>query len=393
MRRYWHGGRHLQYRRAVAWIKAPHGPWERTRTEARAAVSRERVWRAYDPVLWDLELAYGPVIDRLQPDLIHANDFRMSGVAIRAKMRALRQGRDVKVVYDVHEFVPGVRAHSRRWQLANQAHEREYIGRADAVLTVSDRLAAMLQERYRLPERPRVVLNAPQFDPDVPPVTTVRGACGLDASTPLLVYAGGSAVQRGLMTMVDALPRLPAVHVAFVVAANPFTDSLVVRAAQLGVADRVHVLPYVPQDQVVPFLSDATAGVIPIHHFPNHEIALITKYFEYAHARLPIVVSDVETMAGQTRELGNGEVFRAEDVADYVRAVEAVLADRERYARIYDERPEVLRDWSWRRQADVLTQVYAQVTGITPPPRGCAGEAERKDEAVPEPAGRPEAVR
>ena len=50
----------------------------------------------------------------------------------------------------------------------------------------------------------------------------------------------------------------------------------------------------------VAYLTDALGadlGVIPIHHWPNHEIALITKFFEYSHARLPIVVSDVRTMA------------------------------------------------------------------------------------------------
>ena len=69
--------------------------------------------------------------------------------------------------------------------------------------------------------------------------------------------------------------------------------------------------------------------MIPIHHWPNHEIALITKFFEYSHARLPLVVSDVRTMAATVRSTGQGEVFRAEDVDDFVRALSAVLADPE----------------------------------------------------------------
>ncbi len=94
-------------------------------------------------------------------------------------------------------------------------------------------------------------------------------------------------------------PRLDGVHVAFVVAHPPsrYVEGLVARAAELGVADRVHLLPYVPHDQVVSFLASADAGVIPIHHWPNHEVALITKFFEYAHARLPMIISDVRAMA------------------------------------------------------------------------------------------------
>jgi glycosyltransferase involved in cell wall biosynthesis len=128
---------------------------------------------------------------------------------------------------------------------------------------------------------------------------------------------------------------------------------------ELDVADRVHMLPYVPFDQVVPFLAAADIGVIPIHHWPNHEIALITKFFEYSHARLPIVVSDVEAMGGMVKATGQGEVFHAEDLDDYVRAVEAVRGDPQRYRAVYDDRPGLLHEWSWEVQAEVLDSVYS----------------------------------
>jgi glycosyltransferase involved in cell wall biosynthesis len=149
--------------------------------------------------------------------------------------------------------------------------------------------------------------------------------------------------------------------VAFVVLKEsaPYVQSLVARAAELGVAERVHVLPYVPHHQVVRFLAGADLGVIPIHHWPNHEIALITKYFEYSHARLPLVVSDVKTMAGVTRSTGQGEVFRAEDTEDYARAVKTVLADPGGYRAVYD--PGMLSAWTWEAQAEVLHGVYRRL--------------------------------
>ena len=98
--------------------------------------------------------------------------------------------------------------------------------------------------------------------------------------------------------------------------------------------------------------------MIPIHHWPNHEIALITKFFEYSHARLPIVVSDVRTMAATVRATGQGEVFRARDTADFVRAVRAVLADPERYRAVYDAPDSPLAGWTWEAQADRLDALY-----------------------------------
>jgi glycosyltransferase involved in cell wall biosynthesis len=120
------------------------------------------------------------------------------------------------------------------------------------------------------------------------------------------------------------------------------------------------VLPYVPYRQVASFLAAADGAVSPLLHDLNHEIALSNKFFEYSHARLPIIVSDVRTMAETVRSTGQGEVFRAGDVADYTRAVNAVLADPERYRAAYDK-PGLLEGWTWEAQAQVLDQVYRRV--------------------------------
>jgi glycogen(starch) synthase len=240
-------------------------------------------------------------------------------------------------------------------------------------MTVSGGLADLLQGEHGLTERPAVVLNAPAVDelPADPtaPVPDIRALCGIGPQTPLLVYSGVAAAKRGLGVMVEALPELPDAHVALVVnkPASAYVKGLLTRAGELGVAGRVHVLPYVPHHQVVPFLSGAQVGVIPIQHWPNHEIALITKFFEYSHARLPLVVSDVRTMAETVRETGQGEVFRAEDVADFVRAVRAVLADPTRYRAAY-ERPGLLAQWTWEAQAEVLDGVYSRLLPDRPRP-------------------------
>jgi glycosyltransferase involved in cell wall biosynthesis len=340
-------------------------PWDRFLTAYWRVTMGVRAWRRLEPRLWDFELAFGEVIDQLQPDLIHANDFYLLGVGARATLRARAAGRTVKLVWDAHELVSGLksRADHLRWLPAHVLHEREYAAFADAAVTVSDELAETLWRDHKLPARPTVVLNTPDVDHTSSAVAPdLRAVCGVGPRTPLIVYSGAAAPQRGLDVMVDSLPQLPDAHVAFVVALPPsrYVQSLVDRADRLGVADRVHLVPYVPHDQVVTYLSGADVGVIPIHHWPNHEIALITKFFEYAHARLPMVVSDVRTMAQTTQELGQGEVFRAEDIEDYVRALKLVLADPARYRAAYD-RPGLLESWTWRAQAQVLDAVYTRL--------------------------------
>lgn len=325
-------------------------------------------WRKLDPGLWDYELAFGPVIDELQPDIIHAHDFRMIGVGARAAVRARARGRQVKLLYDAHEFVPGIvgRASDPRWLPAQIAYERDFLKYADAVVTVSDDLADLLKQTHRLRERPTVVLNAPmtdEFDGDGP-VPDVRSLCGLDADSRLIVYSGGVNPHRGLDTVVNALPALPDVHLALVslngtTISRP-TQDLLRLAEDLGVRDRVHLLPYVPHWQVARFLSSADLGVNAMQHLQNHEIALPNKFFEYSHARIPVITSDVRTAARTVRETGQGEVFRSGDVEDFVRAVKMVLNDPQRYRAAY-ERSGLLATWTWEAQAEILDELYKRL--------------------------------
>jgi glycosyltransferase involved in cell wall biosynthesis len=329
------------------------------------------------PHLWDYELAYGPVVDALRPDLIHANDFRMLGIGARAKLRARAAGRDVRLVWDAHGYIPGVRpaVDDGRWLPAMCAHEAEYARHADEVVTVSEELAELLRKRHRLARLPTVVLNAPETasTKDTDDAPDLRGQCGIGPADPLLVYNGVAAPRRGLDIMVRALPMLPDAHVALVVDEpdGPYATELGELAAAIGVAARVHVLPFVPYHQAVSHLAAADVGVVPIHHWPNHEIALTPKFFEYSHARLPVVVSDVRTMARTTHNTGQGEVFWADNVNDYVRAVNAVLADPASYRGAY-ERADLLGAWTWEHQARVLDTAYAKAMARSEGPRAIA---------------------
>ncbi len=315
------------------------------------------------PRLADFEIGYGPVLDELAPDLIHAHDVDTLGIAVRAALRARRAGRVVQVVYDAHEYVAGIRRDDPSWLPVMLGQERRYLPHVDAVVTVSAELAGILAEAYQLPTRPAVVANAPELSDaelagDQP---GIRATLGLDQDVPLLVYTGGVAPLRGLATVVDALPLLPDAHFAVVVGArHRHVLELIERARRLGVADRLHVLPYVPADTVPAFVASATVGVIPLLHTPAHQIALCTKLYEFMHARLPVVVSDMRAQAAFVRDLGCGEVFATGDPAAFAEATRAVLAAPDRYTKAY-EPPQVLARHSWSAQVPVLLAVYDEL--------------------------------
>ncbi|MGW1430048.1 glycosyltransferase family 4 protein [Streptomyces sp. NPDC002431] len=351
------------------------GAWEEVERRFWSTAMGDRAWRRLDPLPLRYELSYRDKIEELKPDLIHAHDFRMIGVGARAAVRARQAGRKVRVIYDAHEFVPGLATanRSKKWLASQVAYEREHIGYVDAVVTVSPALAEMLETAHGLVERPVVTLNAP---PKLMPgeddgsdwrtpegARDVREACGLGPDVPLAVYCGGAAPQRCLHTIVESLQYNQDIHAAFMInnLEGDYVKSLRTLAADLGALDRVHFMPYVPYDALVRFLSTADVGIHPLRKGPiNHEVALSTKFFEFMQARLPVVVSDVKAMADEVTRVGNGEVFQSENAKDLARAVGAVLADRDRYTAVYD-RPGMLDEWSWEAQAEKYVVLYERL--------------------------------
>ena len=62
-------------------------------------------------------------------------------------------------------------------------------------------------------------------------------------------------------------------------------------------------------------------------------------------------------MAETVERTGQGEVFEAENLGDFVRAVKAVLAAPEHYRQAYDA-PSLLEEWTWENSASVLDAVF-----------------------------------
>jgi glycosyltransferase involved in cell wall biosynthesis len=342
------------------------GPPHPLPSTRRATEPEEVVWRHDWPIFNDWWLSYEPELAAFDPDVIHANDAQMIGGVARYAAAARLRGRPVRWLYDAHELVSAVDWGGPLVSAAYRQVEAEFIGQADAVVTISPVMAATLQEQHSLAQTPGVVANAP-VAAGVAAEVSLREVCGLEQGVPLLVYSGFVAAKRGLDVAVEALPHLDGVHLALVCGGSgPVFEALIERASALGVADRVHQAPYVAPAAVPDYLSSADIGLAPFHWTANYDSSLPTKVPEYLHARLPIVASDMKVMARFVEDHGIGAVFPAGSVEGFAEAVRRVLAQHPQMRAAITE--ELLDHWSWERQAATLTETYARISGLRPSP-------------------------
>jgi glycosyltransferase involved in cell wall biosynthesis len=192
----------------------------------------------------------------------------------------------------------------------------------------------------------------------------LRTACEIAPETPLLVYSGALTSRRHLHVVIRALPALDDVHLALAVRSDHKRVAEWRRvAAKHGVAERVHVVPLVPPESIVPYVAQANVGVNPLDRYLNGDLALPNKLFEFLHAGVPMVVSDSPLMSAFVQEHGLGEVAPVSSVKAWAKAIALVLANPDRYRGDADAREALLAEWSWETQEERLLAVYEELLG------------------------------
>ena len=299
--------------------------------------------------------ALRPALTEFKPDIIHANDPDTLTLAMTYKQSA---DYPVAVIYDSHEYVKGVFRPSKGWNDFMLLEESTWMNQVDGRIVVSPLIAELLANDYSLTVLPTVIVNYPTSSEElqVNELRTVREVLGLTENIPLHVYVGASAEARGIETAVRAIKQLPEHHLCLVTKLNSFVSSTERLAAQLGVNERFHVLPYVPSDYVATFISDATAGISPLKHHQNHELACPTKIYEYVHANLPITSSDLAESSRFIRDNNIGSVFTADNVDDCARAMNEVVARHDEF--VSNITSDLKMSTMWESQNSALKEVY-----------------------------------
>jgi glycosyltransferase involved in cell wall biosynthesis len=329
-------------------------------------------WAKPVPRLHPCNEALARGLVNLAPDIVHVHDSVPLVAGVAYARLASEQSREVRILYDAHEWTEALARidSAPPSYLAMSEIEEAFIGDADGVITVSVEIAREIQRRYDLPKTPGVVLNAPTSSRalDAP---NLRELINVPADAPLLVYSGWVDPKRGVGTAIRALQQLPQVHLALVVGRRNEALSMALEdALALGVADRVHVAPYVLPSQVTQYLSSADIGLIPFSASEHLDMSLPTKLREYLHAGLAIVASDNKLVRQAIESWGIGQTFVAGEVSGLVAAITQVVEDLETYKNHIT--PELLREQSWEAQEAPLLRSYeglgAHVHAITSMP-------------------------
>ena len=172
---------------------------------------------------------------------------------------------------------------------------------------------------------------------------------------PFALVVGTVEARKNLMVLIEALPAIPQLRIVAVGPHTPYADAVRARAAELAVTDRLALRGYVSRAELDDLYARASCALIP-SRYEGFGYALA----EALCAGLPAIAarsSSLVEVAGDAAPLVDPG-----DVAGWVDAIRALLADRDRAGRdAASRRAANVARFAWPSAANAMIGVYARV--------------------------------
>jgi glycogen(starch) synthase len=294
------------------------------------------------------------VCEDWQPDVVHAHDWLVAHAAAGVK-----DVLDVPLVATVHATEAGRHQGWLPTEVNRAIHTVEWwlTYEARRVIACS---AYMRWEVTRLfdlpPDKVDVVPNG--IDParwraDRASIAAVKDGYG----DPLLCFIGRLEYEKGVQTLLRAIPRLRRRHpgVRLVIAGTgTHEDELRTLARSLRLGSSVVFAGQLDGEELATLGAAADVALVPSIYYPFGMVAL-----EAAAAGTPLVVADTGGLRELVEPGVTGLRFATEDVAGLADAVGTLLRDEVSARRLAQRaRAVVERDYAWPRVAARTTATY-----------------------------------
>lgn len=298
-------------------------------------------------------------IVRLRPDIVHGHDVNTAIPAfLAAKLSRAR------FIYDAHEFSFDRAGYGRRLKRVVGWIESYIMPRADACICTTPALARAFSRIYGV-ARPTALGNWPRKRPLGTASTNLREWSQTPSDRSLVLYQGGLQPGRGLLKLVDAVARVPQISLVLM-GEGRLREDLQRRVQAYGteVRQRIHFHPAVALDELPAVTGTADIGVHPLQgDCLNHAYASPNKIFEYFHAGLPVVASDLPEMRriiGSNLEESPG-VLTKETTKDLAHALKMLGQNANLRKQLAKAAIRASQQYCWEAQEHILLGIYQKV--------------------------------
>ncbi|MCK5700163.1 MAG: glycosyltransferase family 4 protein [Cyclobacteriaceae bacterium] len=281
--------------------------------------------------------------------LFVANDLdTLTGVWCASKLRR------IPIVYDSHEYftrVPELESRKKVQKIWKYI-ERRIQPRLKHIITVNDSIAAIFRNEYK--QDITVIKNMPLKSP----AKFAQGNLPSGFSdNPIIIYQGAVNMGRGLEELIKAMPYLEEFNLLLVGGGDLLESLKLIVDQELN--KRIHFTGRIPFESLGWYTAQASIGVSLEQDMGlNYRLSLPNKLFDYLHAGLPVVASDLPEIRKLVEDVDFGLLVSDFSPVALSKSIRSLWEDKKMYKRFRENALARASEYMWEGQEDKLLEVY-----------------------------------
>jgi glycosyltransferase involved in cell wall biosynthesis len=265
-----------------------------------------------------------------------------------------------RLVYDTHEYfteVPELQGRAfvkKTWENI----ENWIFPMLNTIYTVNESIAELYHAKYN--KKIFVVRNvAPMWQPAE---RKTRKELGLPENKFIAILQGaGINIDRGAKEAVEAVRDLS--HVLLIILGDgDAIPSLKAYVAENSMADTVRFIPKIPYAEMMQYTACADVGLsLDKATNLNYRFSLPNKVFDYIHAGIPLIVSNLPEVAGLIQRYDCGIVLNTSNVNELRQQLEDLRTDPEKVHQLRQNCVLASQTECWEKESEILHQIYPRI--------------------------------
>ena len=232
------------------------------------------------------------------------------------------------------------------------------------IITVSPPIVEEFRNYYHC-QNVTLIRNIPPYK-EVSKSDLIRQLLGLDSRVRIALYQGYLQPDRSLDTLIYAAPFLERDIVIVLMGEDKVGTQAQLEAiiAREGVTDRVKIVPPVPYSELLNWTASADIGltVYAPDYSKNVQMMLPNKLFEYLMAGLPVLTSELESIAEVVRTYEVGHIVFSLEPRNIAAAINTMLSNRAALAVMhYNALKAAQNSLCWEQELSKLIQLYQDI--------------------------------
>jgi glycosyltransferase involved in cell wall biosynthesis len=265
-----------------------------------------------------------------------------------------------KLYYDAHEYFTEVPELANRPQVQKtwKLIEQFILPKIKHMWSVNESIATLYRDEYKI--EVGVIRNVPITFHSA--VAKTREDLNLPSDKKILLFQGaGINIDRGGEEALQAIRYLDDCLLLFI-GGGDVIDTLKNSAKQLNVESRVRFIPKLPFEELRAYTSVADIGLsLDKDTNINYRYSLPNKIFDYIHAGLPVLSSDLVELRNIVEQYNIGMITESHDPVKIAEKIKDMLYDKKRFDTWKENLKLAAAELCWEKEQVKLFDIFRDV--------------------------------